>query len=388
MKKYLSLVTIVIISITIISWGYTGHKTVATIAENHLTPKTQLVIKTLLGDQTIADIASWADEVRNKPEYKGTASLHFIDLPLGLSYKQFSDSVKVQGEHNVYGALLKYENVLRNPSTTNDQKTEALKFVVHFVGDAHQPMHVSRKEDKGGNTIQVQFNGKGTNLHSLWDSGLINKQGLTFDQMAKEYDNATPNEIKKWQSESPMQWVWESYQLSSKLYAEVEKNNVLDDEYYRQHIPIVQQRIEMAGIRLAGVLNELFKNATINDSAVKSGDISEVIANKATKGIISVIDVKDASKCIGMTVNTTAKVYGTKDFGSMVLVNVGDSYPNSPLTVVLRGKAKVLADNINDKTISVTGSIIDYNGKPEIVIVDTINLKIVPMVGTSGDHSK
>ena len=133
--------------------------------------------------------------------------MHFINAPLGLSYDQFSDSIKAQGEHNVYSAILTYEGVIKSPITTKEEKAEALKFIVHFVGDAHQPMHVSRKEDKGGNAIQVQFDGKGTNLHSLWDSGLINKQGLPFDQMAKEYDSATTSEIKKWQSDPMMQWM-------------------------------------------------------------------------------------------------------------------------------------------------------------------------------------
>jgi hypothetical protein len=102
---------------------------------------------------------------------------------LGLNYQAFSDNIKNQSQDNVYKALLKNEKMLKAPSSTKEQKAAALKFIVHFVGDLHQPVHVSRAEDKGGNTIQVQFGGQGTNLHSLWDSKLIGKEGKSFEQM-------------------------------------------------------------------------------------------------------------------------------------------------------------------------------------------------------------
>jgi hypothetical protein len=97
--------------------------------------------------------------------------------PLGLSFEEFSKEVHAQGEDNVYGAMQKARSILTHPKASKIQKIEALKFLVHFVGDAHQPMHVSRKEDKGGNTIQVRFDNQGTNLHSLWDSKLLDHQG-------------------------------------------------------------------------------------------------------------------------------------------------------------------------------------------------------------------
>jgi len=368
MKKLLSLATILLISIALISWGYVGHKTIATIAENHLTPEAKAGIKELLGDQSIADIASWADEVRDKPEYKSTFQLHFINAPLGLSYEQFSDSIKAQGEHNVYSAILKYEGVIKSSVTTKEEKAEALKFIVHFVGDAHQPMHVSRKEDKGGNTIQVQFNGKGTNLHSLWDSGLINKQGLPFDQMAKEYDNATPNEIKRWQSDPMIKWMWESYQLSTNLYAEIEKNNVLDDDYYKQHIPIVQQRIEMAGIRLAGLLNEIF---TAKEVESIKHLVPPPVVLSGSDNSFTPVKIDDVQKHIGEQVNVSTTIASYKEFNNLLLINLAKPYPNSLLTLVFRGDAIAIGDKLKNETgmkIIVLGKLINYNGKAEIAV--------------------
>lgn len=363
-NRFLSL-SAVVLTLILVSWGGVGHKTVATIAENHLTPAAKSSIKALLGDQSIADIASWADDARNTPEYKSTGPEHYVDLPLGYDFAKFSAEVKNQQDDNVYKAIIKCENELKSNTVSKEEKVIALKFLVHFIGDSHQPMHVSRAEDKGGNSIQVQFNGKGSNLHSLWDSGLISREGKTFDQMAAAYDTASPADIAKWQAADPMQWLWESYQFSTKIYADVEKNNKLDDEYYKANIPIVQQRIEMGGIRLAGVLNAIFAAAPVTGTA-------PVTVAMATK----VIDIKDAAAHMNEIVTITTKAYSARDMGSMVLVNLGAAYPDQLLTVVLRDDAKAKGKDLDGKTVTVTGKLIDYKGKPEIIITDAGSLLI------------
>jgi hypothetical protein len=262
MKKIILAFALIGIAFLFGSWGFFGHKTVATIAENHLTPEAKTAIKTFLGNESLVDVASWADEVRNQPEYKNTAGWHFVNLPLGLSRGKFKDSIRRIKNENLLTALALNESIIRDSAATKTQKIVALKFIVHLVGDAHQPMHVSRAEDKGGNTIQVQFDGKGTNLHSLWDSRLLDHQGLSISQLSKQ-DDVSKSKIRKWQRATPIDWLFESYKISSKLYEEVEQNNKLDEAYYQSHIGIVNKRIEMGGIRLAGVLNELFKNGVI-----------------------------------------------------------------------------------------------------------------------------
>lgn len=262
MKRITIAFALICIAFLFGSWGFFGHKTVATIAENHLTEEARKAVKTLLGSESLIDVASWADEVRNQPEYRNTAGWHFVNLPLGLSRSKFKDSIIAIKNENLLTALALNELIIRDSSATKNQKVIALKFIVHLVGDAHQPMHVSRAADKGGNTIQVQFDGKGTNLHSLWDSRLLDHQGLSITQLV-EKDKVSKSRIRKWQRAKPVDWLFESYKISSKLYEEVEQNNKLDEAYYQSHIDIVNKRIEMGGIRLAGVLNELFKNGLI-----------------------------------------------------------------------------------------------------------------------------
>lgn len=372
----LSITTIVFV---LISWGFKGHQAVATIAENHLTPQAETAIKDLLGNQSLADVASWADEVRNEPAFKSTAGWHFVDLPSRLTFEQFSKEVKAQGEDNVYGAMQKARIILTHPQSSKVQKIEALKFLVHFIGDAHQPMHISHKEDKGGNTIQVHFNNQGTNLHSLWDSKLIDHQGLSVIEMSKQYDKATPDQIRAWQKDQPMQWLWESYQISSKLYTEIEKGNNLNDDYYQTHIGVIEQRIDQGGIRLAGILNDIYSGKlfsyTFAPPVLPADNSSTAQVVNTTTGPAKTIEAKDATSHLNENVTITAKVYGSKDFGSMILVNVGAAYPDSPLTVVLRSDAKSMGTQIDGKTITVTGKVIDYKGKPEIVVTDPANLK-------------
>jgi hypothetical protein len=360
--KQLFLFSVAILSITLISWGVKGHRTIAIIAEKHLSTHTANVVFTNLKGENMIDASTWADEIRNQPEYQNTSSWHFLNLPLGLTREQFVDVVGKQPGDNVYTAILKAEDNLKDQTLSIEQKRDALKFLIHLVGDAHQPMHISRKEDKGGNTIQVRFDDKGINLHSLWDSKLIDHEGLSDTEMARQYDNAAPVQIQQWQNDSPIQWLWESYQISSQLYTDVDKNKNIDEVYYKHYIPVIHQRIEQAGIRLAGVLNKLLKD-TPAITGVSSAPVSAL--DKPT--VITLQQVKNA---VGKNVIVEGKVYSSKDIGSMVLINLGAAYPNQLLTVALKGKAKSLANQINDKIISVEGTIVEYKGKPELIITD------------------
>jgi len=260
-NKYLLSFAFIIVSLVLVSWGRTGHRIIGKIAANHLTTKAQLAVKDLLGSESLADVSSWADEVRGQEVYRKTGSWHFLNLPLGLSYPEFQKQVMSMTDENVYSALLQAEKTLKDATASKESKAVALKFVVHFVGDLHQPMHISRAEDKGGNTIQLNYEDKGTNLHSLWDTKMLEHQGLSYEQLAVKYDNVPLKTMKQWQSDPLIKWVWESYEISSKLYAEVDQmsSRKIDDAYYLRHLPTMEIRIQQAGIRLAGVLNTIYK---------------------------------------------------------------------------------------------------------------------------------
>ncbi|MES2111892.1 MAG: S1/P1 nuclease [Bacteroidota bacterium] len=354
MKRILGGIVAVCIVMGLVSWGHTGHNVIGQIAADHLTNKAKAGVTALLGAETLADVASWADETRDR----STASWHFINVETGLSFEEFKAAV--ERKEDVYTALVKQEGILADEQANREDRVTALKYIVHFVGDIHQPMHVSRAEDKGGNTIQVSYDGKGTNLHSLWDTKMLEHAGLSEDQLAKQFDKATPVQIAKWQGDTPLIWAWESYQISSQLYWEIDKNGTnIDDAYYSAHMPIVEDRIEKAGIRLAGVLNSIFEKTTITAAPRQQAQPMEAVMT---------VKESELANHIGETVKVCSKVYGHKDFGSMVLVNMGCEYPNSLFAVVLRGDAKGL--ELDGKLICVNGKVIDYKGKPEIVVTD------------------
>ena len=378
-RQFLFLCTLFVTAVVLISWGVTGHRTIGRIAANHLSPQATAAVRELLGNETLAEASTWADEVRNQPDYKHTGSWHYINLPLGLSEPDFEKTVKGMTQENVYSALLQQEQVLGSTASSKGQKIEALKFIVHFIGDLHQPMHVSREEDKGGNTIQVNYAGAGTNLHALWDSKLLDHLGLDDQQLASTRDHAGAAQVAAWQSDPLIKWIWESYEISSKLYAEVDAMNgrSIDDTYYQAHIQIVEQRIEMAGVRLAGVLNRIFANglAASSASGTPGAGGSPVTGTGGTQaiagsGTAKTIDIHDAANHYSEYVQVCGKVYGYKALDNLTLVNLGAAYPDQLLTVVLRGDAKDIYNGWDGQTICVSGKVVAYKDKPEIVVTD------------------
>jgi hypothetical protein len=261
MKKLANLLLLPLAGMLLLAWGKTGHRTVGRIAAAHLSVKTQQSIQYLLGSQTLAQVSTWADEVRATPAYRHTGASHYINLPDGLDFNAFKQAVTGMQKDNAYSALLKYTAQLADTTLPKAQRAEALKWVVHLIGDLHQPMHVSHEEDKGGNDIQVRYQNRGTNLHTLWDSRLIETKVPNDSAMAVQLDNISARRIKNWQQDEVLQWIWESYTISSRLYHEVaaQDSTTLPKNYYARHIGTARGRLQKAGIRLAGYLNHIFE---------------------------------------------------------------------------------------------------------------------------------
>ena len=374
--KYTLIAAVVIL--VLCSWGYKGHKVIALIAHDHIDFRAMPGLDALLQGQKMEDVASWADDVaHDDPQFHYTAPWHFLDMRSGLNYAQFKQAVLSQHQPNLYTAILKNKNDLANKQLPLEKRQEALKFLIHLVGDAHQPMHVSREEDKGGNAIEVTFGGRNTNLHALWDSGLLDRERKSYEKIERDCDKATPDEIKKWQQDDPMTWLWESYQISSKLYTEIANGSNLNDQYYKQHMDMMEKRIDQAGIRLAGIINAIFKDdkAKVRITLTPPPPIQKYPLNRQFPGA----DLTQLPDLIGKPVSVKGKVYGFKALGNMTLVDLGAAHPNQLLTVVLKGNARdsyapVL---LKGKIISVSGIVQDYHGKPEIVLTESKYLSVL-----------
>ncbi len=224
------------------AWGALGHQIVANVAEATLTSQAKAEVAKLIPNQKLADISNWPDQVRSTPAYKYTAPWHFADIPDGESYETISHDPK----GDVVQALEKQIEVLKNTQTTVQERIEALKFVVHFMGDIHQPLHVGRPDDKGGNLVKVTYKGKTINLHALWDSGFVEELVMDLDSNVAPAKEFTLLEVLN-----------EDMALRNEIYNF--SNNVIDETYAQKAREIVRSRLQLGGERLGTLLNSLFQ---------------------------------------------------------------------------------------------------------------------------------
>ena len=236
-------------------WSKTGHRVVGEVAEQHLSKKAKRAIESLLDGESLAAVANFGDEIKSDRAYRKFSAWHYVNIPFGKTYAQI--------EKNEYGDLVQGVNtcleIIKNEKSSKEDKAFYLKFLVHLIGDLHQPMHVGRGEDKGGNDIQLQWFGSGTNLHRVWDSNMINENGMSFTELATEYPEMSKAQIKFLQSGSLLDWVEESHLLAEKVYASVEPGEKLSYRYSYDWWDTAADQLQKGGVRLAAVLNEAFK---------------------------------------------------------------------------------------------------------------------------------
>jgi hypothetical protein len=201
------------------AWSQNGHRIVAKIAENHLTATTLQAILPLLEGEKLAEVSTWPDEMRSNPDkfwQKESGKYHYVNISKASDFKPSSYNISAQSGEvtDAYALILKATSVLKSPSSTLKDKRFYFKFLVHVVGDIHQPMHVGHSEDRGGNRIKVKFFGKDSNLHSLWDGLLVENQNLSFTEFAHFIDTNDKTLISKYLNSQPKDWILESFYIA------------------------------------------------------------------------------------------------------------------------------------------------------------------------------
>ena len=237
------------------NWGPTGHRTLAKIAEKHLKKSVNKKIKKMLDGQSLAFVSTYADEIKSDKKYKKFSAWHYVNFPLGSKY----ENSKKSSHGDLAIGIETCINTIKNEQSTKNEKAFYLKMLIHLIGDLHQPLHVGRAEDKGGNTIQVQWHGKGTNLHHVWDEDMINKWDMSYRELADNAKYLSKSEIKQIQSGTVVDWINETQKLAIKVYASAKNGDKLSYKYSYDHLGLVQSQLQKGGLRLAKILNELFK---------------------------------------------------------------------------------------------------------------------------------
>ena len=237
-----------------LAWGQTGHRITGTIAEAHLSGLARARIRQILGDETLAEASTWADEMRSDPSpfwQKTSTTWHYVTVPVGEAYAD----THAPAEGDAMTALKRFSATLRDPNAKLADKQLALRFIVHIIGDLHQPLHAGKPGDRGGNDVKINFFGEDTNLHSVWDSGLIDRRQLSFTEYAGWLSReVSAEDVVAWWRTDPRVWIGESTKLRDAIYPEDPK---LSWTYAFQQTPSVNRRLQMAGIRIAAYLNDL-----------------------------------------------------------------------------------------------------------------------------------
>jgi len=296
------------------AWGCEGHQVIALLAEKHLTPHALAMAKKILAEGPIdpslsrfckpgatdplADAATWADDFRS--QHPETGPWHYVDIPLGTTRREVEKFCDPK-EGCVTRAINDQLAILRSAESDPRKRADALRFLIHFVGDLHQPLHATTNNDQGGNCVPVAFfsalpqlrnpqtESYAPNLHGVWDTNILSKatEGKTVDQIASDLDQSFRKKIARWEKGSAEidAWAWESYQLAAKkVYGKLpvripvespqpirscaddnhvsarmlQLNERLADPYQNVAVPIVRERLAQAGARLSLLLNQLW----------------------------------------------------------------------------------------------------------------------------------
>ncbi len=258
--KVLLLLSVFFISVSSIAnnddvWGPTGHRATGKIAEKNLTKSAKKKIEKLLQGESLAFVSTYADEIKSdRKTYGKFYTWHYVNMPLDAKYE---DSKK-----NPKGDLITGINecvkILKDKNSSTADKRFYLKMLVHLVGDMHQPMHIGQSEDKGGNTIQVQWHGRGSNLHRVWDENLIEKWGMSYVELADNAKHLSKEQIKAIQKGSVIDWMYDTHKLTKQVYGSVKSGDKLRYRYSYDYFPIVREQLQKGGLRLAKLLNEIF----------------------------------------------------------------------------------------------------------------------------------
>ena len=236
------------------AFGPIGHRVVAKIAENHLPATMKAEIEEVLDGQSLAMISTWADEMRSDEKYKSTSNWHYINIEAGK---------KVEPK-NIEGLALetiqKQTSILKNKKSTKEQKAEAIKWLVHLVGDLHQPLHAGLASDRGGNQVDLPWFGRTVNLHEIWDSTLLEGRQLSYTEQSEFLMRKITAAHKQKAQDDVAKWIAEDIELRELVYSFPKRARIKwEYDYIYRTKDVLDDQLIKAGLRLAHVLESNFQ---------------------------------------------------------------------------------------------------------------------------------
>lgn len=252
MKKTSLFVLLIGFVFNAFGWGATGHRAVGYVAEQHLSKKARLAIEKILRGQSLAMAGTWMDDIKSDSLYDNTHDWHWVTIQNGETYEK---SVK-NPKGDLVMTLERLIAELKSKKLSSKQEAEHLKMIVHLIGDIHQPLHVGFGTDQGGNQVKLTWFGTNSNLHRVWDTDMIDGSKLSYTELANAWPKADATRIKTLQQASVRDMANEAMTFRKQVYAY--GDGKLGYDYNYQNFNTVLEQIQKAGIRLAGVLNQIY----------------------------------------------------------------------------------------------------------------------------------
>lgn len=239
-------------------WGQKGHDTVAAIAERHLTPAAKSAIDSLLEGRSIVYWANWLDNASHTKPYAYTKTWHYKNIDANETY----DDAQANPAGDAVTAVKAQIETLAGGSAKPDDRRLALKILIHVIGDLHQPLHVGHATDLGGNRVKVKFFGRDTNLHTVWDTRILESgHNWSYSEWADQLDILSPDEVRAVEAGSVDDWARETLPIAGSIYEEFPDGCAISYNEVFEWTPVVEHQLLRAGLRLARTLNALFDPA-------------------------------------------------------------------------------------------------------------------------------
>jgi S1/P1 Nuclease len=241
------------------AWGVLGHRIVGEIADSYLTSKAKKEVARILGNESLAMCSNWADFIKSDPSFKYLYNWHFINFDGGLSKDQVMAYLDKDTAVDAYTKINFLTAELQKRGLPHETQVMYLRLLVHIVGDIHQPMHVGRLQDLGGNKVKVLWFRDSVNLHQVWDERLIEFQQLSYTEYARVINFTTKAQRKEWFNEPLSSWIYQSYQYAERIYSDIKTpGQKLDYRYNFDYVEILNQQLLKGGVHLAGLINKIF----------------------------------------------------------------------------------------------------------------------------------
>ena len=256
MKRFAIFMLALFATVDSFGWGQKGHDIVAYIAECNLTPKAYRKVVAVLDGHSPVYYANWLDGASHTPEYAYTKTWHYANVDEGNTYH--TQSRNKSGD--VVQAVIEIVDKLKSGNLSSEQENIHLRMLIHLVGDMHCPMHAGRLSDRGGNSVKVKFFGKTQKLHSVWDSELVESaHRWGYTEWQREIDRVSKREKREIIAGSPLEWFEQTHATAVEVYKHTPDGSKLSYDYVTRFTPMVEQQLLRGGVRLAHLLNEIYR---------------------------------------------------------------------------------------------------------------------------------